>query len=180
MTPRSVIAWPSTRAPRSSTAGLSRASIACRSGSFVNNSGERFYDEGEDLWPKRYAIWGRLVAQQPDQIAWSIIDGKSAGRFMPSVFLPVEAGTIEELAGKLELPVARVAATVRSFNAAVLPGAFDHTLLDGCRTQGLNPEKTNWAQRLDTPPFRAYPLASRDHLYVSGREGRRTRRGPHE
>jgi tricarballylate dehydrogenase len=127
-------------------------------GIVLNNSGERFYDEGEDLWPKRYAIWGRLVAQQPDQIAWSIIDGKSAGRFMPSVFLPVEAGTIEELAGKLGLPVARVAATVQSFNAAVLPGAFDHTLLDGCRTQGLNPEKTNWAQRLDTPPFRAYPL----------------------
>ena len=45
-------------------------------GIVVNKHGERFYDEGEDLWPKRYAIWGRLVAQQPDQIAWSIIDGK--------------------------------------------------------------------------------------------------------
>ena len=31
-------------------------------------------------------------------------------------------------------------------------------VLDGCRTQGLNPGKTNWAQRLDTPPFGAYPL----------------------
>ena len=127
-------------------------------GIVVNKDGERFYDEGEDLWPKRYAIWGRLVAQQPEQIAWSIIDAKSAGRFMPSVFPPVEAGTIEELAQKLGLSVERVTATVRNFNQAVLPGAFDHTVLDGCHTHGSNPDKTNWAQRLDTPPFRAYPL----------------------
>jgi tricarballylate dehydrogenase len=127
-------------------------------GIVVNKSGERFYDEGEDLWPKRYAIWGRLVAQQPDQIAWSIIDAKSAGRFMPSVFPAVEADTIEELAQKLGLPTDGVTTTVRNFNQAALPGAFDHTVLDGCRTQGLNPDKTNWAQRLDTPPFRAYPL----------------------
>jgi tricarballylate dehydrogenase len=127
-------------------------------GIVVNKDGERFYDEGEDLWPKRYAIWGRLVAQQEDQMAWSIIDAKSAGRFMPSVFPPVEADTIEELAQKLGLPVERVTATVRNFNQAVLPGTFDHTVLDGCRTRGLNPDKTNWAQRLDKPPFRAYPL----------------------
>ncbi len=37
-------------------------------GIVVNRDGERFYDEGEDLWPKRYAIWGRLVAQQPGQM----------------------------------------------------------------------------------------------------------------
>jgi tricarballylate dehydrogenase len=127
-------------------------------GIVVNKNGERFYNEGEDLWPKRYAIWGRLVAHQPDQIAWSIVDAKSAGRFMPSVFPPVEADTIEDLAGKLQLPVDRVTATVRNFNQAVLPGTFDHTVLDGCRTQGLNPAKTNWAQKLDTPPFFAYPL----------------------
>ena len=60
-------------------------------GIVVNQHGERFYDEGEDLWPKRYAIWGRLVAQQPDQIAYSIIDSKVLGRFMPSVF-PADRG----------------------------------------------------------------------------------------
>jgi tricarballylate dehydrogenase len=127
-------------------------------GIVVNKNGERFYDEGEDLWPKRYAIWGRLVAQQPDQIAWSIIDAKVVDRFMPSVFPAVGADTIEELAGKLQLPTDRVTETVRNFNNAVIPGAFDHTMLDDCRTQGLSPEKTNWAQRLDTPPFFAYPL----------------------
>jgi tricarballylate dehydrogenase len=127
-------------------------------GIVINKNGERFYDEGEDLWPKRYAIWGRLVALQPDQIAWSIIDTKVVDRFMPSVFPAIEADTIEELAGKLQLPTDRVTGTVRNFNNAVIPGAFDHTTLDGCRTQGLSPDKTNWAQRLATPPFFAYPL----------------------
>src|ERR1700722_12192168 len=37
-------------------------------GIVVNKEAKRFYDEGEDVWPKRYAIWGRLVAQKPDQI----------------------------------------------------------------------------------------------------------------
>jgi tricarballylate dehydrogenase len=127
-------------------------------GIVVNKDGERFYDEGEDLWPKRYAIWGRLVAAQPDQIAWSIVDAKSVGQFMPSVFPAIAADTIEDLAGNLHLPVERVVETVRSFNEAVLPGGFNHTVLDGCRTQGLNPNKTNWARRLDTPPFLGYPL----------------------
>jgi tricarballylate dehydrogenase len=127
-------------------------------GIVVNKHGERFYDEGEDLWPKRYAIWGRLVAQQPDQIAWSITDNKAANRFMPSVFLPVQADTVAELASKLELPVDAVTATVNAYNAAVQPGEFDHTRLDGCRTRDLRPPKSNWAQKLDARPFFAYPL----------------------
>ena len=52
------------------------------------------YDEGEDFWPKRYAIWGRLVAQQPGQTAWSIIDQKAIGRFMPPVFPGVVANDL--------------------------------------------------------------------------------------
>jgi tricarballylate dehydrogenase len=124
----------------------------------VNRSGERFYDEGEDLWPRRYAIWGRLVAQQPGQIAWSILDSKVVGRFMPSVFPPVTAQTIPELAANLGLPADALDATVKRFNAAVIPGAFDHNLLDDCRTQGLTPPKSHWAQTIDTPPYLGYPL----------------------
>jgi len=128
-------------------------------GIVVNRAGERFYDEGEDLWPKRYAIWGRLVAQQPGQIAYSIIDSKVIGRFMPSVFPPIRAASIGELATALELPVDKVQATVDAFNCAVQPGHFDHNLLDDCRTSGeLTPPKTHWAQKLDQPPFFGYPL----------------------
>jgi tricarballylate dehydrogenase len=127
-------------------------------GIVVNRDGLRFYDEGEDLWPKRYAIWGRLVAEQPGQIAWSIIDSKVVGRFMPSVFPPVKADSIRQLAAALSLPCATLEATVQRFNESVRAGRFDHTLLDDCRTEGLAPPKSHWAQAIDTPPFLAYPL----------------------
>ena len=127
-------------------------------GIVVNKHGDRFYDEGEDYWPKRYAIWGRLVAQQPDQIAYSIIDSKALGRFMPSVFPPIVAGSIRELAAAIDVPAGTLASTVERFNAAVRPGTFDHQVLDDCRTEGLVPNKTHWAQRIDAPPFHAYPL----------------------
>jgi len=127
-------------------------------GIVVNNAGDRFYDEGEDLWPKRYAIWGRLIAQQPGQIAWSIVDAKAEGKFMPSVFPPVRANTIRELATGLGLSADAVEATVTRFNDAVIPGHFDFAKLDDCRTRGLAIDKTHWAQRIDMPPFCGYPL----------------------
>ena len=127
-------------------------------GIVVNRHAQRFYDEGEDFWPKRYAIWGRLVAGQPDQIGYSIIDAKSMGRFMPPVYPPITARTIPDLATLLGLDPAVLSVTVASFNAAVRPGTFDHTVLDDCRTQGLTPPKTHWARTLDTPPYYAYPL----------------------
>jgi tricarballylate dehydrogenase len=127
-------------------------------GIVVNKEARRFYDEGEDFWPKRYAIWGRLVAAQPEQIGYSIIDAKSMGKFMPSVFPPVKARTIAELAAALGLDAAALGKTVAEFNAAVRPGTFDHTTFDDCRTEGLTPPKTHWARRIDTPPYFAWPL----------------------
>ncbi|MBI3047393.1 MAG: FAD-dependent tricarballylate dehydrogenase TcuA [Acidobacteria bacterium] len=127
-------------------------------GIVVNKHAERFYDEGEDAWPKRYAIWGRLIAGQPDQIAFSIIDAKAVGTFMPSVFPPIVASSIRELAAGLGLPPEKLEATVETFNRAVRPGTFNHTGLDDCRTEGLAPPKSHWAQRIDTPPFWGYPL----------------------
>ena len=127
-------------------------------GIVVNKSAQRFYDEGEDTWPKRYAIWGRLVAQQEGQIAYSIIDSKSARLFMPSIFPAITAGSIAELAGKLGLDAATLTRTIDEFNAAVRPGTFDLTKLDDCKTEGLNPPKSHWARVIDTPPFYAYPL----------------------
>jgi len=124
----------------------------------VNRHGARFYDEGEDIWPKRYAIWGRLVGQQPDQIAYAIIDSKVPGLFMPTIFPAIEAVTIRELAAKLKLDADALEKTVKDFNAGVQPGDFDATQPDGCHTEGVTPEKTNWARKIDTPPFYGYPL----------------------
>src|SRR6201998_323 len=127
-------------------------------GIVVNKNAARFYDEGEDIWPKRYAIWGRLVAAQPGQIAYIIFDASSRNSFMPTLFPPIEAGSIAELAGKLKLDPAALEKTVAEFNAAVRPGTFDHTILDDCRTEGLTPPKTHWARRIETPPYYAYPV----------------------
>jgi tricarballylate dehydrogenase len=127
-------------------------------GIVVNQCGQRFYDEGEDLWPKRYAIWGRLIAQQPDQIAYSIVDSKTAGLVMPSAFPAMEARTVRELAGLLKLGADALDVTVEQFNRSVVEGSFDHTRLDNCHTRGLSPDKTHWALKLDSPPFFGYPL----------------------
>jgi len=127
-------------------------------GIVVNRNGERFYDEGEDIWPKRYAIWGRLVAGQPGQIAYIIFDSTVLTGFMPSLFPPIQAASIAELAVRLELDPAVLEKTVCDFNAAVRPGTFDHTILDDCRTEGITPPKTHWARRIETPPYYAYPV----------------------
>ncbi len=127
-------------------------------GVVVNKLGTRFYDEGEDFWPKRYAIWGRLVAQQPGQIAYSIIDAKARGRFMPPVFPGTHAQSLEELAQKLQIPAAQFVRSLEDFNRACVPGTFDHATLDDCHTRGAAPEKTHWALPLDTPPFTAYAV----------------------
>ena len=127
-------------------------------GIVVNKHAQRFYDEGEEIWPKRYAIWGRLVAQQPDQIAYIIFDASSLKLFMPSLYPPIEAASIRELAGKLTLDPETLEATVNGFNAAVRPGTFDDTILDDCRTEGIAPPKSHWARRIETAPYYAYPV----------------------
>ena len=127
-------------------------------GVVVNTEARRFYDEGEDFWPKRYAIWGRLVAQQPGQTAYSIIDSKAIGRFMPPVFEGVQAATLPELAQKIGLDVDTFMQTLNDYNAACRPGHFDHTSLDDCHTEGVTPAKTHWARTIDTGPFYAYAV----------------------
>jgi len=127
-------------------------------GIVVNKHAQRFYDEGDDIWPKRYAIWGRLVAAQPDQIAYIIFDASVRNSFMPTLFPPIEGATIAELASKLELDSAALEKTINEFNAAVQPGTFDHTILDDCTTEGITPPKTHWARRIETAPYLAYPV----------------------
>ena len=127
-------------------------------GIVVNKHAERFYDEGEDVWPKRYAIWGRLVARQPDQIAYIVFDAPCLRMFMPSLYPAIEAPSIGELADRLGLDPEALSATVAAFNASVRPGTFDHTVLDDCRTEGLEPPKSHWARRIETAPFYAYPV----------------------
>lgn len=145
------------RAPREDGGIVTR--LDCVSfGVVVNNEAKRFYDEGEDYWPKRYAIWGRLVAQQKDQIAYSIIDSKSINLFIPSVFPPIEANTVEELAESIGLRSSVLVQTIKKYNESIHIGNFDPTQLDDCYTTNIKPPKSHWARPIDTPPYYGYPL----------------------
>jgi tricarballylate dehydrogenase len=138
--------------------GLATRVDAVSLGVVLNSDAKRFYDEGEDFWPKRYAIWGRLVALQSRQIGYCIIDSKAIGRFMPTVFPPTVTKTLPDLARSLELDEAAFMQTIGNFNAACRVGTFDHTVLDDCRTEELTPPKSHWARPIDTPPFYGYAL----------------------
>lgn len=131
-------------------------------GIVVNSDAVRFYDEGEDFWPKRYALWGRFVAAQRGQTAYCLIDSKPIGRFMPPVFPGEQADSVGELALKLGLDAAQLDATVTAYNAACSVtkgiGTFDHTVQDDCVTEGLTPAKTHWALPLDKPPYYGFAL----------------------
>jgi len=128
-------------------------------GIVVNREGKRFYDEGEDVWPKRYATWGRLIAEQDGQIAYSIFDSQTLKHFLPGIYPPLEAPSIQELADRLHLPPGALEETVRTYNSRTpRAGRLDPSRLDQLRTRELSPPKSNWAQRLDSPPYFAYPL----------------------
>ncbi len=127
-------------------------------GIVVDREGHRFSDEGADFWPKRYASWGGLIARQPGQVAFSLLDAKMSDAFMPSLYPPIVSNTVHEMALELGLDPETVGETVANFNAAVQDGTYDPTVLDDCYTAGLEVPKSHWARRIDTPPFMAYPL----------------------
>lgn len=127
-------------------------------GIVVNIHGKRFYDEGEDIWPKRYAIWGKLIAEQPGQIAFAIYDSKSQGLFIPAAYPPYTANSIEELAKMIGIEPESLKKTVNEYNSSVECKRFNPTELDECKTVRVTPPKSHWARPIDKPPFYAYPM----------------------
>ncbi|MEM6595430.1 MAG: FAD-dependent tricarballylate dehydrogenase TcuA [Pseudomonadota bacterium] len=133
-------------------------------GVMLNAKGERFVDEGINFRNYTYAQFGRAVLEQPGHFAWQIFDDKVKDllygeyRFEDASF--VEADTLEGLVAQLKgVDPDGAQATLEAYNAAVDEEiAFDPTVLDGKGTRGLALNKTNWAQKLDTAPFRAYPV----------------------
>ena len=134
----------------------------------VNVDGERFIDEGENVKLFTYAKTGRAVLAQPKGIAFQIFDSKVTGVLEPryKTAKPIVAETLEALADGIAerwpqagFDRARFLETMRAYNDAVVDGPFDAGAKDGKTTHGLSPEKTNWAQRIDTPPYYAYSCA---------------------
>ncbi|HEV8711756.1 MAG TPA: FAD-binding protein, partial [Candidatus Binatia bacterium] len=122
-------------------------------------------DEGEDFNLYTYAKMGREILQQRSATALQIFDRKTIPlletRYNTATPVTAEslgdlADRVEERYGSLGFRKANFLKTLTAYNAAVQEGVFNPDIRDGKRTVGLRPEKTNWATRLDEPPFQAY------------------------
>jgi tricarballylate dehydrogenase len=132
-------------------------------GIIVDSQGRRFLDEGEDFRDNTYVKFGKAIIEQADGLACCIFDQQMVereefGRAWRPVGPPGEAPTVRELAVALGIPPDNLERTVREFNAAVQPGELDLDRLDGKRTSGIHPAKSNWALPLERPPFVAVPV----------------------
>jgi tricarballylate dehydrogenase len=131
-------------------------------GIIVNIHGERFVDEGADLRNYTYAKYGREILRQPQRAAFQIFDAKCEpllrDEYRIAQVTKATANTIGELADALGINREGLERTVAQFNAAVQPGTFNPSRLDGCHTEGITPPKSNWARPLDTPPYSGYAV----------------------
>lgn len=133
-------------------------------GIMVNANGERFVDEGADFRNYTYAKYGRRILEQPGQFAWQVFDSKVRHLLRDEYFIKeatkVEADSLEELVDKMgDVDREKFLWTVRAYNASVQCSVpFDPNVKDGRGTDGLLLPKTNWANRLDTPPFMAFSV----------------------
>ncbi len=131
-------------------------------GLIVNRRGERFVDEGADMRNYTYAKYGREILRQPERAAFQLFDQKVVGLLREEYRIrqvtKAEADTIGALARKLEIDPEGLERTVAAFNTAVLPGDFNPAILDGKRTRGITPPKSNWALPLDSPPYVGYAV----------------------
>ncbi len=126
-------------------------------GIVVNKHGKRFYDEGEDIWPKRYAIWGKLVAEQEDQLAYAIVDSTMIGKFMPTAFPPLLSETLDEIPTRIGIDKEGFMDTIQEYNRAAA-GKADGSF-EARSSASLSPSKSHFYKPIDTPPFMAFPLA---------------------
>src|SRR5262249_41189248 len=128
----------------------------------VNSLGQRFFDEGEASHAYTYAKTGRAVHLQPGSVAYQIYDRKASAHAnygKDTNATRFEANTIAELARKIGLNPDVLTNTVDTFNGAIRTDIpYDRSRLDGRRTEGLAPDKTNWANPIDEPPFCAFPV----------------------
>ncbi len=132
-------------------------------GIFVDKQGHRFLDEGEDFRDHTYVKFSKFIVEQAGGEAWCIFDQKAYqreefARAWRPVGPPLEANTLKELAEQMDMPAENFMETVGNFNAAVQPGEYDLDRLDGKRTLGITPPKSNWALPIDTPPYIAIPV----------------------
>ncbi|MBM3947789.1 MAG: FAD-dependent oxidoreductase [SAR202 cluster bacterium] len=129
-------------------------------GIMANVAGRRFMDEGEGFAEQTFVKAAVAVLKQERGIAYQVFDAKARPHLEEryGIAKPVEAATIRDLATKLGVNAAALEATVSSFNAAARDGDYAPRTLDGKAAHGLDIPKSNWAIKLDRPPFVAYTV----------------------
>ena len=131
-------------------------------GIIVNLHGQRFVDEGADFRNYTYVKYGREILKQPQRVAFQIFDAKVQDLLRDEYRIPqvtkASANTVVELADALGIDRNGLVRTVEEFNAAIIDREFNPSILDGKGTKDLSPPKSNWAQRLDMPPFTGYAV----------------------
>ncbi len=132
-------------------------------GIVVNKHAKRFFDEGKKSFDATFELLGYEIWRNQEQTAFWISDQTSLTvPYIETIQLsdvpPIEAETLQELAGKLGLEPAALEATVAEYNAACGTGDFNPQILDGKAALGLEPPKSNWAFPLERPPYLGYPL----------------------
>jgi tricarballylate dehydrogenase len=146
------------------TAGNLSARSSERLGIMVNAEGRRFVDEGEEFHHTGGVALGNAVWSQPGGIAFQLFDQQTAHMLDKERYHSgspsVTAGTVEELAHSLGIDPETLSDTVARYNQAVQEGTFNTIIKDGKGTRGLEPPKSNWALRLDQPPFVAYRVTT--------------------
>ena len=133
-------------------------------GIMVNADGKRFVDEGADYRNYTYAKYGRVILNQPDQFAWQVFDSKILpilrDEYRIKSVSKVSANSLEELADELDgVDRQGFLKEIKHFNDAVCTDiSYNPNVKDGRCTQGLEINKSNWANRVDEPPFEAYQV----------------------
>ena len=130
-------------------------------GVMLNVEGKRWIDEGADFNSYTYAKYGGLILKQPRSLVYQIFDSKVLQMLEPrySTSEPFRSDTFEGLVSQLKVDHRQALDTLNAYNAAAgRGGPFNPAVLDGMHTDGIDPPKTNWAQKLDTPPYVAYPV----------------------
>jgi tricarballylate dehydrogenase len=135
-------------------------------GIVVDQEGYRFADEGAGLVHETWETLSRDIHfSRPGSIAYAILDSSLFGiegqeRAIRSDMPPHRSDSIEGLAVQIGVPAEALWTTVETYNAAATGEAaqFDATRRDGLAARGLNPPKSNWARRIDRPPYLAFPL----------------------
>ena len=135
----------------------------------VNQQGRRFVDEGENTSDKTYAKFGKIIAlTQPDGVAYAIFDSNGADVIDPMYEGPergpLKVDTLDQLAKELGIPPAALSDTVGDFNAKVRDG----------KCLAGDPPKTNFAQRIEAPPFYAYKVTGGFTFTFGGLRAKKT------